>query len=134
MVKQEPVNMKWQIILVFLPITTLFLGSLWAAYRVQKLRKLLIIILILTVISILLFPDETYYGETDYDEPDLTFWISFWFNPLDGYFDDIDLSIKIAWIIDSVIWFSVSTYYIHKWSKEWNQNIFHTGNFKSALT
>ncbi len=125
MVKKESVNINVQLILVLLPITNLYLGGFWAAYRVQKLRKFLLITLVLSVISVLVVPsvdvDEYYEDEAD---DDLYYWISFWFNPLDGYFDNyIDLSIRLAWIGDLAAWFIVTAYYIRKWSIQWNKKM-----------
>ena len=122
-VKQEPVNVNWQIVWVFLPITNLFLGVFWAAYRVQKLRKVLLLFLILVVVSVFVFSDDgvDYYEESVNDP---YYWISFWFNPLEGYFDNsIDFSIKLIWLVEAALWFTVFTYFIHRWSNQWNEKV-----------
>ncbi len=101
MVKREPVSVNWQSVFMIIPIF-----DLYAAYRIEKLRKYLLFIIIFStvvVISLLiLFPiDEQLLDspqlETDFDE--------------DG---GIGWGIELAAIGISII-------LIRKWSKKWNE-------------
>ena len=57
MVEQEPVNIKLQIIFVFIPFL-----NLYAFYKIQKLRLALCFIIPISVVSRILgsFPNNTY--------------------------------------------------------------------------
>ena len=98
MVKQEPVSVNWQTaFMLFLP------SALWAAYRIEKLRKFLLYFLVIGltvyfVVGSILFQDRIWAEEEDFDV---------------RYFG---LLLQIAIMGASII-------SIRKWSREWNERV-----------
>lgn len=101
MVKKEPVSVLWQSIFMIIPLL-----DLYAAYRVEKLRKYLLFIIsfsiVAVILSLLLFPTE--------DESLTSFELEKKIEGAEGFGWAIELiSIGIAIIL------------IRKWSREWNE-------------
>ena len=122
MVKRQTVNVKWQVILTLLPITTFYFGGFYAAYRIEKLRKFVLL-------SILFFVAFLIWGELDCiseDEIDYV-WpsnsIFYFLTPFDDFFGQSDISIKIIWIIEEAVWTGVMIFFMNKLSKEWNERL-----------
>jgi len=105
MAKKEPVSVLWQSISMIIPIL-----DLYAAYRVEKLRKYLLFLIVFITITLILFliilfvffplDEESLESpllETDFDK--------------DG---EISLGFELAAIGISII-------LIRKWSKQWNE-------------
>lgn len=101
MVKQQPVNIKLQTIFALIPSI-----DAWAFYRIQKLRKFILIVLSLgfafAPISL------SVSASIDMDSVE---------NPLDLYTNPI----FVSYIVGSIgTLHAVLVYFIRKWSKEWN--------------
>ena len=90
-VKQEPVNIKLQIIFAFIPIL-----NLYAFYKIQKLRLSLLIFLPLGFLSRLLEEAIVRVNDTS------------------GMFTILSILI-IGIEIGVLVWL------MHKWSKQWNE-------------
>jgi len=103
MVKKEPVSIIWQSIFMIIPIL-----DLYAAYRVEKLRKYLLFIIIFVIIgvivSLILFPDETEFLDSE---------IMFFEKDFIG-------SAGFEWGTELVA-IGISIVLIRKWSKKWNE-------------
>ncbi|EIJ66323.1 hypothetical protein BD31_I1506 [Candidatus Nitrosopumilus salaria BD31] len=103
MAKKEPVSVLWQSIFMIIPIF-----DLYASYRVEKLRKYLLFIIIYysitAVILLLLFPidDKSLNSESSL---------------LGNDFDDDG---KIGWGVE-LIAIGISIILIRKWSRQWNE-------------
>ena len=100
--KKEPVSIFWQSIFMIIPVFDLF-----AAYRVEKLRKYLLFIITYTVIAVILllilFPidDESLEEKSSF---------------FDSTFDDGWIGIGME-----LIAIGIGIILIRKWSKEWNE-------------
>lgn len=99
--KKEPVSILWQSIFMIIPVVDLF-----AAYRVEKLRKYLLFLITYVVIAVILililFPDDESLEEK---------------SPFfDSTFDDGGFGIGFE-----LIAIGISIILIRKWSKEWNK-------------
>jgi len=105
MVAKGPVSVNLQSIFMFIPIV-----DLWAAYRIQKLRKFLLVIICFAVVviplDIMLFPND--------------FWGDSSSNILEFSYGDLyarngfDLAVQLIVIGIQII-------LIRKWSKKWNE-------------
>ena len=94
MVKQEPVNIKLQIIFTFIPILFIY-----AFYRIQKLRLFLCFAIPIFIASRFLDVITTNYARTQAD--------------IDGA---LNLGIFLA-----VLFIGLEIWLVHKWSKQWNE-------------
>jgi len=102
MVKQKPVNIKNQTIFALIPSI-----DAWAFYRIQKLRKFILIVLSLGFA----FSPISLAVSSSIDTSSLT-------GPLDLYSNPVFL----LYIIGTVgTLHGVLIYFIRKWSKEWNE-------------
>jgi len=103
MVKKEPVSVNWQTLLILIPIVDLF-----ASYRVEKLRRYLLIFylgfgLAAIVLEIALSPSEYFSDETQTD-----------------FFSDESWEVEIALTLVSL---GLAIILIRKWSREWNEKL-----------
>ncbi len=89
MVEKEPVSVNWQTLFAIIPII-----DLWAFYRIEKLRMLILVVIGMFVVSFIVGFAEglMFLGFSD---------ASTWIMPLIGI--------------------GISIYLIRKWSEEWNQ-------------
>ena len=102
MVKQKPVNIKLQTIFALIPSV-----DVWAFYRIQKLRKFILIVLALGFA----FSPISLTVSSSIDMNTIT-------GPLDLYTNPIFL----AYVIGSIgTLHGTLVYFIRKWSKEWNE-------------
>jgi len=102
MVKQKPVNIKNQTIFALIPSI-----DAWAFYRIQKLRKFILIVLSLGFA----FSPISLAVSSSIDTSELT-------SPLDLYSNPVFL----LYIIGTIgTLHAVLVYFIRKWSKEWNE-------------
>lgn len=109
-----PVRIIWQIIFTFIPIV-----DLWAFYRIKKLRRLFLYVIIPELAIGIVFL-ALILGNTDFsnlDDPA--------FDPLKANDGTTMLAINIVSPIIEVGFQILSIYLIYCWSKEWNQK-FHT--------
>lgn len=102
MVKQKPVSVKRQTIFALVPSV-----DAWAFYRIQKLRKFILIALALGFA----FSPLSLAVSASIDASTLT-------NPLDLYTNPIFLLYVIGTIGTL---HGTLVYFIRKWSKEWNE-------------
>lgn len=105
MVKQESVSVNWQTLFILIPIV-----NIWAVYRIEKLRKSLLTVIVFVAVviplDISLFPD-------DFWEDDSENILNYSF----GEFDErsvFDLGVELVAL-------GISIVLIRKWSKKWNQ-------------
>ncbi len=103
MAKKEPVSLLWQSIFMIIPIL-----DLYAAYRIEKLRKYLLFIISFTIISVIvsliLFPVEDKFLDPGSWVQDTNF------EGESGFSWGLELlAIGIAIVL------------IRKWSKKWNE-------------
>jgi hypothetical protein len=104
MVKQKPVNVKQQTIFALIPSV-----DAWAFYRIQKLRKFILIVLSLGFA----FSPISLAVSSSIDTDSLT-------SPLDLYTNPIFL----LYVIGSIgTLHGTLVYFIRKWSKEWNEKL-----------
>ena len=102
MVKQKPVNVKLQTIFALIPSV-----DVWAFYRIQKLRKFILIVLAIGFA----FSPISLSVSASIDTSTLT-------SPLDLYTNPIFL----LYVIGSIgTLHGTLVYFIRKWSKEWNE-------------
>ncbi|MFB5610790.1 MAG: hypothetical protein ACE5RT_03185 [Nitrosopumilaceae archaeon] len=102
MVKQQPVNVKLQTIFALIPSI-----DAWAFYRIQKLRKFILIVLSLGFA----FSPISLLVSASIDVENLS-------GPLDLYTNPIFL----LYVIGSIgTLHGTLVYFIRKWSKEWNE-------------
>ncbi len=103
MVKKEPVSVNWQTLFILIPIV-----NLWTTYRIQKLRRYLLIFylgfgLAGIVLEIALSPAEYFSDEIPTD-----------------IFPDEGWEVEIALILVSL---GLAIILIRKWSREWNEKL-----------
>lgn len=102
MVKQKSVNIKNQTIFALIPSI-----DAWAFYRIQKLRKFILIVLSLGFA----FSPISLAVSSTIDTNELT-------GPLDLYSNPV----FVSYIIGTIgTLHAVLVYFIRKWSKEWNE-------------
>ena len=103
------VNVKWQIVFAYIPGVLI-----WSFYRIKKLRLFLIMMVVPLLVSIYIIP-LTIVGP--------------------GYFEDCDPTLLLVWgngscpneailipmIIVELIYHGFRTYFIIKWSRQWNE-------------
>lgn len=123
MVKQDPVNVKWQVVLTLLPLTSFNIGGFYAAFRIKKLRKF-VLLLIVTSIAFVIFDEVSGLSldEADYFWPSDS--IFYWLITYDYIFGPADMSIKLIWLVEDVVFISIIAFFINRWSTEWNEKIF----------
>lgn len=110
MVKQEPVSIKWQTLFVFIPIV-----SLWALWRIQKLRKGLLIFIPTNLISSGVFNVFERISNS-------------YSNGFESFFPAIIGLIILGTGIGITVYFTL------KWSKEWNKKFdYHNANDSDKL-
>ena len=115
MVKQEPVNVNWQSLFVIIPFV-----ELWAAYRVEKLRLYLIMIMVPSLFVYYFVRSLIYveYFEKFIDiskcEPNLALY--FFFNSCD------QIEMQVFDIVFTVLFIGLAVFLIRKWSRKWNDN------------
>ena len=107
--KKEPVSIFWQSIIMIIPTFDLF-----AAYRVEKLRKYLLFIIAYYIIAIILLVILFPINDDALDKK-LFF--------LDPTFDDGGIGIGME-----LIAIGISIILIRKWSKEWNAKLLNHEN------
>lgn len=101
MVKQKPVNVKLQTIFALIPSV-----DAWAFYRIQKLRKFILIVLSLGFA----FSPVSLAVSASIDMNEVS-------SPLDLYTNPVFL----LYVIGSIgTLHATLVYFIRKWSKEWN--------------
>jgi len=104
MTKKAPVNLTVQTIYIFIPILSLF-----ALYRVEKLRLGILISILFSIVS---WGIDYGFGVDDGADLELVY-----------FGEHLDyLIIQIAYL---VILFTVFVYLIRKWSREWNKKLPH---------
>ncbi|HET6517468.1 MAG TPA: hypothetical protein VFG25_04525 [Nitrosopumilaceae archaeon] len=104
MVKLKPVSIKRQTIFALIPSI-----DIWAFYRIQKLRKFILIVLSLGFA----FAPISLSVSASIDMSTVT-------SPLDLYTNPIFL----LYVISSIGTLHVTlVYFIRKWSKEWNEKV-----------
>lgn len=100
MVKQAKVNLVWQMILIFIP-----LGAIFAYYRINKLRKGLLLILlelaIVVTISIIL---GLVIGQM-------------------GLILSESEAITLGVLIEYPTYAIINVFFVYRWSKQWNDQI-----------
>ena len=104
-----PVSIIWQIIFTFIPIL-----DLWAFYRIKKLRRFFLYVIV-PGIAIMLGFLVLILGNTDFSNfDDPTF---------DPFLQDDPtmIAMNIASPIIEVGFQILSIYLVYTWSKEWNQ-------------
>ena len=102
MVKQKPVNVKLQTIFALVPSV-----DVWAFYRIQKLRKFILIVLAIGFA----FSPISLSVSASIDMNEIS-------GPLDLYTNPIFL----LYVIGSIgTLHGTLVYFIRKWSKEWNE-------------
>lgn len=99
MVKQEPVSLRWQTLFVFIPVV-----SLWALWRIQKLRKALLIFIPTNLIS---SGFSNMFERMNNSHTD----------GFDSFYPDI-IGLTILGI-----GIGITVYFTRKWSKEWNKKL-----------
>ena len=99
MVKQVPVSVNWQSLFAVIPIV-----DLWAAYRIEKLRLYLLVMIAFTVTEIIIEG------------------MAFGFDVLleDAEMMGVRYILQILFIAASI---GVAVALIRKWSKEWNAKV-----------
>ena len=120
MIVKGKVNIRWQIILVLLPITLFNLGGFYAAYRIKKLRKFVLIYLI-AIVMILIFDGVPVIEDDDIHYVWSEDSIMWWLDPVGNYFGQTDIKIKLFWIIENVIWYGILIFFVERWSRQWNE-------------
>lgn len=104
MVKQNPVNIKRQTIFALIPSV-----DVWAFYRIQKLRKFILIVLAIGFA----FSPISLSVSASIDMNEIS-------SPLDLYTNPIFL----LYVIGSIgTLHGTLVYFIRKWSKEWNEKL-----------
>ena len=105
-----PVKIVWQIVFTLIPVL-----NIWAFYRIKKLRKYILIILIpVTVISMIVIAPQVISEMENIQEGNLMN-------------DDQSILTSIIQYIVDVGFTILSIYLIYKWSKEWNKQFPNTG-------
>lgn len=99
-----PVKIVWQIVFTLIPVL-----NIWAFYRIKKLRKYILIVLIpVTIISMVIIAPQVLSEVEKIQEGNL----------MSG--DQSIMTSVIQYIVD--VGFTIlSIYLIYKWSKEWNK-------------
>ena len=106
-----PVKIVWQIVFTLIPVL-----NIWAFYRIKKLRKYILIILIpVTVISMIVIAPQVISEMENIQEGNLMN-------------DDQSILTSIIQYIVDVGFTILSIYLIYKWSKEWNKQFPNAGN------
>ena len=107
------VNVKWQIVFAYIPGVLI-----WSFYRIKKLRLFLIMMVVPLLASIYIIPLAIVGPE---------------------YFEDCDPTLLLVWgngscpneavlipmIIVELIYHGFRTYFIIKWSRQWNESALH---------
>ena len=102
MVKQKPVNIKAQTIFALIPSV-----DAWAFYRIQKLRKFILIVLCLGFA----FAPISLSVSASIDMEKVTSVLDLYTNP-----------IFVLYVVSSIgTLHGVLVYFIRRWSKEWNE-------------
>ena len=109
MVKNEPVSLKRQTLYCLIPFL-----DIYAAYRVQCIRKYFLIILLIGLV--VGFVDTTLFPENNWQDWD-DFVNSFLF--LNYVYDPIG---SIPYIIQHIGFVLLAIYLIRHWSNNWNRN------------
>ena len=105
-----PVKIVWQVVFTLIPVL-----NIWAFYRIKKLRKYILIILIpVTVISMIVIAPQVISEMENIQEGNLMN-------------DDQSILTSIIQYIVDVGFTILSIYLIYKWSKEWNKQFPNTG-------
>jgi len=111
--KKAPVRLIWQSIFMIIPVF-----DLYAAYRVEKLRKyLLFIVISLTasmIVLLILFPDLSEYSDSEF--------ILFGRN--------VDTDAGFEWGMELVA-IGISIILIRKWSKKWNEQFSENSEYEA---
>ena len=106
-----PVKIAWQIVFTLIPVL-----NIWAFYRIKKLRKYILIVLIpVTVISMIVIAPQVISEMENIQEGNLM-------ND-----DQSILTSVVQYIVDAGFTI-LSIYLIYKWSKEWNKQFLNAGN------
>ena len=109
------VNVGWQIVFVLLPITSFNLGGFWAAFRIKKLQKFVIVYVIVTI-AFLIY-DEIFHYDF-YESYSFSIWSIL--SPIDRYFATSDIMYIVVFIIEDIVWYGTFAFFIKRWSKSWN--------------
>ena len=105
------VNVKWQIVFAYIPGVLI-----WSFYRIKKLRLFLIMMVIPLLASMYLIPLAIVGTEYfEYCNPVL---LLIWPNDLSCYNE----AILVPSIIVELIYHGFRTYFIIKWSRQWNES------------
>ena len=120
MVKQQPVNINWQSLFVIIP----FVG-LWAAYRIEKLRYYLIIIVIPSLFEHYfvrpLIYVEFFEKFIENSNCETNWALYFFFNSCDP------IELQFFDTVFVLFFIGLGIILIRKWSRVWNEK-FSTGN------
>ena len=99
MVRQEPVSVNWQTLLIIIPII-----DLWATYRIEKLRLYLLVMIAIAVTGFVI--ETSIFG-------------------FDSYFMDQPAFTASSWleIVFLLIEIGIAIILVRKWSREWNKKV-----------
>jgi len=97
MVKQKSVSVAWQVVFMFIPFV-----SLWAFYRIQKLRLCLLIIIGIDIIAVIIIGITFGFTGSLMEMPDVSSYYTF----------TLPVSIAIQLL---------AIYLVVKWSRDWNR-------------
>jgi len=99
MVRQEPVSVNWQILLIIIPII-----DLWATYRIEKLRLYLLVMIAIAVTGVVI--------ETSIFDFDSYFMDQAGFTASSG--------LEIVFLLIEI---GIAIILVRKWSREWNEKV-----------
>jgi len=97
MVKQKSVKVAWQVVFMFIPFV-----SLWAFYRIQKLRLCLLIIIGIYIIALIIIGITFGFAVSLTEMPDVSL-------------------INTSSIAVSIAIQLLAIYLVVKWSRNWNR-------------
>ncbi len=117
MVKQEPVSINWQSVFMLIPFI-----DLWAAYRIEKLRRYLLLIWVPSFFVFLFLSPlilAMYFEEELNESVKCTSdWVSSYF------FDSCDpIEMQVFDTIITILLIVLAVFLIRKWSTKCNEKI-----------